>query len=107
MPRIVQYYQRRADLPLQSVRVILSPIKSRYAADAHREGDRWFFVSGAFHPESVVHEFLHLVLHPLVKRHGRTIDRHSLSGLPIDGSYYLEGTTGVGETPSRSTRCGP
>jgi hypothetical protein len=53
--------------PIQKVSVVLNPIKCAYSADYHMDGKQFYYCSGAFKMESVIHEFLHHVVHRFVK----------------------------------------
>lgn len=83
----VKYYYS----PVKSVQLVLSPIKCVYSSDYHIVDDRFIFCSGAFKIDSVVHEFLHHVVHPTVTK----CKSHILAGKQnyenIDASYYLAG----------------
>ena len=75
--------------PIQEVCVVLNPIKCAYSADYHIDGSRWFYCSGIFSPASVVHEFLHHIVHPFVSEYKETILKHRMPLSDIDSSYYL------------------
>lgn len=77
--------------PIQKVSVILNPIKCAYSADYHMYGSQLLFCSGSFRPESVIHEFLHHIVHPLVKEHKVIILQCHVPYPDIDSSYYLTG----------------
>lgn len=83
----VKYYYS----PVKSVQLVLSPIKCVYSSDYHIVDDRFIFCSGAFKIDSVIHEFLHHVVHPTVTK----CKSHILAGKQnyenIDASYYLAG----------------
>lgn len=75
--------------PIQKVSVILNPIKCAYAADYHMDGDHFFYCSGAFKPESVLHEFLHHVVHPSVRAFKDAILQGPARYADVDESYFL------------------
>jgi hypothetical protein len=76
--------------PIKRVLIVLNPIKCAYSADYHMNGDGFIFCSGAFSIESIIHEYLHHVVHSTVISHSENILR-SGSGYPgIDRSYYLD-----------------
>lgn len=83
----VKYYYS----PIKSVQLVLSPIKCVYSSDYHIIGDCFLFSSGAFKIDSVIHEFLHHIVHPTVTK----CKSHILAGKQkykdIDASYYLTG----------------
>ena len=75
--------------PVRHVRIVLSAIKCVYASDYHWTEDGFLFSSGAFRMDSVLHEFLHHVVHPIVLQHSQVIlsQKRTYSGL--DASYNL------------------
>jgi len=77
--------------PIQNVSIVLNPIKCAYSADYHITGNQLFFCAGAFQWESVVHEFLHHAVHPLIAEHKEIILQHHREYPDIDASYYLAG----------------
>lgn len=77
-------------LPLRKVRMVLCPIKCAYSADYHVDADTFYAIAGAFNAETIMHEFLHPVVHPFVLRRSDAIlAPRSLKRLGIDDSYYL------------------
>lgn len=76
--------------PVQSISIALNPIKCAYSADYHMAGNELVFCSGAFKLESVIHEFLHHVVHPFIGEHRNAVKRH-MPYPDIDSSYYLGG----------------
>jgi len=89
--RILDICVRNYDSPVQKVSVILNPIKCVYSADYHMNGNQFFFCSGAFRMESVIHEFLHHVIHPSVRESKEIILKYRIRYPDIDDSYYLSG----------------
>lgn len=77
--------------PLSNIQVIVNPIKCAYSADYHRKGNCFIFCSGAFRADSVIHEFLHHVVHPAVLKLADRIAAAKRSYPDIDDSYYLSG----------------
>lgn len=77
--------------PVQSVSIILNPIKCTYSSDYFKNGDELYFILGAFRIESVLHEFLHHVVHHFIPKYKQYILNHSISYPDIDSSYYLDG----------------
>jgi len=75
--------------PLKAVQLLIDPIKCVYSADYHITGEVFVFSSGRFQMESVIHEYLHHVVHPAVKRHAGRIPVRDYPEL--DGSYYAAG----------------
>ena len=83
----VKYYYS----PIKSVQLVLSPIKCVYSSDYHIIGDCFLFSSGAFKIDSVIHEFLHHVVHPTVTKCKSYILAGKQKYKDIDASYYLTG----------------
>lgn len=77
--------------PVKSVRLVLSPIKCVYSSDYHMVGECFIFSSGAFKIESVIHEFLHHIVHPTVLKYKNKILAYTSQYEGIDPSYYLTG----------------
>lgn len=77
--------------PMKSVKVALSAIKCVYSCDYHLVGDCFVFSSGAFKIDSVIHEFLHHVVHPTVVDCKNYILANKRKYENIDASYYLSG----------------
>lgn len=77
--------------PFQSIQVVLNPIKCALSADYHTKEDTFIFCSGAFSPESVIHEWIHHFVHPVVENKKNEILRCCLTNLGLDNSYYLNG----------------
>jgi len=70
--------------------VIICPIKCIYSADYFLRDNEMFVILGNFLPHSVVHEYMHLVVHPKIAQHKEDILSHSRMA-DIDQSYYLDG----------------
>ena len=70
----------------RNVRIVLNPIKCVFSSDYHFWGDSFIFISGDLKIPSVVHEYLHTVVHPLLVQ--MKTDRREYPG--IDASYYLD-----------------
>ena len=77
--------------PVTQLKIVLNPIKCVYAADYHIHQNCFVFSSGKFQLESVIHEFLHHVVHPFVLLQKDIILAQNMSNLDIDNSYYLSG----------------
>ncbi len=75
--------------PVQEIQIVLNPIKCVYSADYHRNGGCFIFSSGTFRVDSVIHEFLHQVVHPLVLQIGGIVCKNSRRYPGVDASYYL------------------
>lgn len=88
--------RERFGSPVHSVQIVLDPIKCVYASDYHiRDGD-FLFCLGELRADSVLHEFLHHSVHPVVEARKAEILSRDLTGLSLDDSYYLDGS-GVGK----------
>lgn len=79
------------DSPVHSIQIIVNPIKCVYSSDYHLNENRFIFCSGAFRVDSVIHEFLHHVVHPAIAHLRDSILAHQRSYENIDDSYYLSG----------------
>lgn len=79
------------DSPVKEIRICINPIKCVYSSDYHLDGDRFVFTSGAFQAGSVIHEFLHHVVHPVVETQKTQILAIRPENEQIDESYYQDG----------------
>lgn len=77
--------------PMQNIQIVTNPIKCVYSADFHMYGNRFVFCSGMFRAESVIHEFLHHVIHPVVMDIADIVTTINRIYPDIDESYYLSG----------------
>lgn len=77
--------------PLRDICIIVNPIKCVYSADYHLDGSSFVFCSGTFCADSVIHEFLHHVVHPCVAEIADILRVASRRYPGIDDSYYLSG----------------
>ena len=73
------------------IKLAISPIKCAYSADFHFFNRCFVFSSGEFRAESVIHEFLHPIVHPFTKEHRAEILSADTNYPDIDRSYYLSG----------------
>jgi len=83
-----------ASLPMETgihkITVLVCPIKCCHSADYFTHECGMFVMLGDFLPHSVVHEYLHLVVNPLVQEHkAHILTTLDDKGLNIDPSYYL------------------
>lgn len=76
---------------IQDIQIVINPIKCAYSADYHMKGNSFIFCSGIFKMDSVIHEFIHHVVHPYVIAHEQIIAERQLSYPDIDVSYFLDG----------------
>lgn len=77
--------------PVKDLRIVINPIKCVYSSDYHLSGNCFVFSSGAFRVESVIHEFLHHVVHPAVAAVRDEVLVGKRKYADIDESYYLSG----------------
>ena len=77
--------------PVRDIQIIINPIKCIYSADYHLDKDCFIFCSGAFRVESVIHEFLHHIVHPVVVEIADLVMTAKRTYPEIDESYYLSG----------------
>ncbi len=77
--------------PVQDIQIIINPVKCVYSADYHLDQNCFIFCSGAFRADSVIHEFLHHVVHPAVVEIADMVVATKREYPDIDESYYLSG----------------
>ena len=76
---------------VQDIQIVVNPVKCVYSADYHLEKRCFIFSSGAFRTDSVIHEFLHHVVHPVVAGTADMVLDYKRIWPGIDDSYYLSG----------------
>lgn len=76
---------------VKEVSIVLNPIKCIYSSDCHLFEGHFIFCSGRFDKESIIHEFLHYVAHPVVEAHRELILQRETVYPEIDPSYYSAG----------------
>ena len=86
---ILMLCKERFNSHFQSIQVVLNPIKCIYSADYHSKDETFIFCSGALSEESVIHEFIHHSVHPVVENREDEILRCNFVNLDLDASYYL------------------
>lgn len=91
LARCINACVRQYDSPIQEVVIVLNPIKCIYSADCHIVDDKLFFSSGRLSVKSVIHEFLHHLVHPIVWANRQTVLCAQKRYPDIDQSYYLDG----------------
>ncbi len=79
----------RYNSPVQRIQICINPIKCVYSSDYHLLGDCFVFSSGALRADSVIHEFLHHVVHPFVEQQKPLVSEYKPVNHQIDQSYYL------------------
>lgn len=77
--------------PLKNVQLLIDPIKCVYSADYQVVEETFVFSSGRLSVESVIHEYLHHVVHPFVMRYQEQISREDRKYPGLDASYYAAG----------------
>ena len=75
--------------PVRRIQICINPIKCVYSSDYHLLGDCFVFSSGVLRVDSVIHEFLHHVVHPFVERQKTFVSEYKPVNHQIDQSYYL------------------
>lgn len=78
--------------PVQEIQIVINPIKCVYSSDYHLDKNRFIFCSGAFRAESVIHEFLHHVVHSVVVEIADMVSATRRIYPEVDESYYLSGS---------------
>lgn len=89
--RCVEICADKYNSPVKQLQIVISPIKCVYSADYHMVEDTFIFCSGRLQAQSVIHEFLHHVVHPVVQAHQQLILRDERLYPDIDASYYAAG----------------
>jgi len=77
--------------PIQDIQIVINPIKCVYSADYYVKENTFIFCSGIFKVSSIIHEFLHHVIHPVVVEQSNRIMDDGTRYPNIDISYYLLG----------------
>lgn len=85
---ILSECRRKYHPSCQNIQIVLNPIKCIYSSDFHIDGSSFIFTSGGMRIDSVVHEYLHTVVHPVIKSHIILTEKRQYPG--IDESYYLD-----------------
>lgn len=86
---IIARCKEKMNSPIQNIQIVLNPIKCVYSADYHLIDNNFIFCSGALSEESVIHEFFHQIVHPIVENRKDEILCCNVTNLDIDTSYYL------------------
>lgn len=82
---------KRYGAPAESVELLLQPIKCAYSADYFLHDRTFVYCSGRLDLGSVVHEFLHPIVHPRLEPYRERIAAMALSPSDVDPSYALDG----------------
>ncbi|MGN0971018.1 MAG: hypothetical protein ACI4OY_03610 [Aristaeellaceae bacterium] len=79
-------------LPLERVCAVVNPIKRAGATDYHLQSGALYCTSGCFRAESIIHECLHLAVHPHMDSLREKALAHQEPWPDVDASYYLAGS---------------
>lgn len=77
--------------PVKDIQIVINPIKCVYSADYHMNDNCFVFSSGSFRVESVIHEFLHHVIHASILLLKDRILQPPYQYPGVDSSYYISG----------------
>lgn len=72
----------------QNIRIALCPIKCVYSSDYHISDGSFIFTSGDMRIDSIIHEFMHTIVRPMIEQGTAIPSRKQYPG--IDASYYLD-----------------
>lgn len=89
--KILDICKQRYNSPVTKIYIILTPIKCSYSSDYIKKGNELYFILGSFRIESIVHEYLHHVIHNFIPKYMQFVLNHTSSYPGIDSSYYLDG----------------
>ncbi|MBE6813957.1 MAG: hypothetical protein E7522_00745 [Ruminococcaceae bacterium] len=89
LQEIIKICTSKYNAQISNIKIVLSPIKCAYSSDYHFVNGEFIFSSGQFSLESVVHEFLHRIVHPHVCKNQNIILVNKKVFDCIDSSYYL------------------
>ena len=71
--KILDVCKRRYHSPVSKISIILNPIKCAYSSDYIMEGNELYFILGSFRIESIIHEYLHHVVHCFIPKYKNII----------------------------------
>ena len=75
---------------IRKITVFVCPIKCCYSADYFTCIHEMFVMLGDYLPHSIIHEYLHLAVKPLVQKHkAHILTKPDDKYLILDSSYYL------------------
>ena len=89
---ILQKCSELYEFPMEDTHILLNPIKCAYSSDYYRYKGKLYFSLGLFRPESVIHEFMHSIIHLYVIQNKDKILQHRGNILAIDESYLQDGS---------------
>lgn len=87
--KLLDTCKKRYNSTLTKINIILTPIKCSYSSDYIINKDEIHFILGSYRDESIVHEYLHHVVNPLILKYKALIINHKVNYPGIDSSYYL------------------
>lgn len=90
LKEILLICKERYRSPIERVRLVIQPIKCVYASDHYRLGEELFFCSGGLRGDSVIHEYLHHLIHPCLSVVKTRVTESQTAYPGIDKSYYLD-----------------
>ena len=88
---ILDVCKERFGSPFESMQIVINPIKCVYSSDYHNIGGDLTICLGELREDSIIHEFIHHIVHPAIENRKNEISRRSLESLPVDASYFLDG----------------
>lgn len=86
---ILKVCASKYNVPIQNIQLVINPIKCVYSSDYHFENNNFIYSSGAFKIESIVHEFLHPIIKPIILENKDILLKSYKVYEHIDKSYYL------------------
>lgn len=89
--KILDICKQRYNSAVNKISIILNPIKCTYSSDYIKMGDELYFILGSFRIESIIHEYLHHVVHHFILKYNEFVLKHTAAYPGIDQSYYLNG----------------
>ena len=90
LDRLLAVCRKNDHSSCQNIRVILCPVKCVYSSDHHIIDSSFIFTSGDLRIGSVIHEFLHTIVHPVIQHENSQKKKKRYPD--IDDSYYLDGS---------------
>ncbi len=75
---------------ISEIKIVVNPIKCVYSADYHIVDNCFIYSGGRFQANSIIHEFLHHIVHPeIVLLRDKILQANHK--YPVDKSYFLDG----------------
>lgn len=102
----IAFCDRQSDSCIRHIQIVLDPIKCIYSSDHHIFDGRFLFCSGRFDAASIIHEYLHHVVHPHVIALTDQIGSQHRTYPGLDASYLAAGSLNAFEEHAvRSLTC--